>query len=74
LPCGAIAQLPNVIAEQFLGDGANERADRAPSVFQQGGAMLLGQIRNRGELGRRGGSEQRRGGVAMDEFQPVNTS
>jgi hypothetical protein len=50
LACATIPQLADLIAHEFLDRGALERGDRSAGSFEQGGDVLMRQVRNLGEL------------------------
>jgi len=69
LPGVAIAELSDLIAQQFLGGRPGQRGDRGACVSEQRGDVLVGEVGDGGEIVFGRGGEELGGGVAMDEFE-----
>ncbi len=69
LPRPDVAKLADLLADQFFDGGAVERSDGSAGVFEQRRDVFIGQISDLREVCRRRGGQQRRGGIAVDEFE-----
>jgi hypothetical protein len=69
LPGGAVAELADLILDQLRDDRAGQRGDRGARVFEQRPDVPGGQVGDGVEVLRRGGRQERRGGVAVDQLQ-----
>ena len=69
LPCAGVAELSDVVAHQFLDRRSLQGGDGGAGVFEQGGGLGVGQIRDIGEVCRHRFREAWGGGEAVDEFE-----
>ncbi len=69
MPGGGVAELTDVVAQQFLDGRPRQGGDGGSSVFEEGVDLGVGQIRDIGEFCWGCLGEALGGGEAVDEFE-----